>query len=347
MPRSLRIEYPGAYYHVMARGDREQSIFRDDVDRQFFLKALAEACGRTGWRIHAWVLMGNHYHLLLETPEANLVPGMQWLQNAYTRRFNVRHGLEGAVFGDRYKSAPVEGSNRYYYETLVDYIHLNPVRTKRIKSAAGQSVLDFPWSSIAGGYAMPPTQRPPWLAAADGLKAFGFADTAKGRRAFVTRLDRRALEERGQAGVPKRAEGTDGRTSNLQRGWYWGGQTFADELLAVGKQTLKRTRRRLHRASREKNAHDLRRAEELLEEGVRAAGLGRAEIARLPGTDARKVEIARAIWRTTTVSQGWLAEKLGMRSATHVSQQLRLGGRKSSKAKLPERLRQWLNRLTK
>ena len=78
MARSLRIQYPGAYYHVMARGNRREPIFLDDDDRRFFLKALGEACGMTGWRVHAWVLMTNHYHLFIETPEPNLVQGMGW-----------------------------------------------------------------------------------------------------------------------------------------------------------------------------------------------------------------------------------------------------------------------------
>ena len=84
MARSIRIEYPGAYYHVMARGNRREAIFPDDDDDddgRFFLQTLSEACGRTGWRVHAWVLMGNHYHLFIETPEPNLSVGMKWLQN--------------------------------------------------------------------------------------------------------------------------------------------------------------------------------------------------------------------------------------------------------------------------
>src|SRR3954462_1556618 len=89
MARSLRFQYPGAFYHVMARGNRRADIFRDDLDRSSFLRTLGEACGRTGWRVHAWVHMGHHYHLVVETPEANLVAGLQWLQNAYTRRFNT------------------------------------------------------------------------------------------------------------------------------------------------------------------------------------------------------------------------------------------------------------------
>lgn len=75
MPRSLRIQFPGAFCHVMARGNRREAIFHDDDDRRFFLATLAEACGMTDWRVHAWVLVGNHYHLFIETPEPNLVAG--------------------------------------------------------------------------------------------------------------------------------------------------------------------------------------------------------------------------------------------------------------------------------
>jgi len=120
MPRSLRIEFPGAYYHVMARGNRRETIFHDDDDRRFFLATLSEACAMTGWRVHAWVLMGNHYHLFIETPEANLVAGMSWLQNTVTRRYNVRHQAWGRLFGDRYKAVLVEGADTYHYRTLAD-----------------------------------------------------------------------------------------------------------------------------------------------------------------------------------------------------------------------------------
>jgi len=85
-------------------------MFSDDEDCRYFLKVLSEVYGRTGWRIHAWVLMSDHYHLMPETPEANLVEGMKWLQNTHTRRFNVRHRQWGCLFGDRYKSVMVEGS---------------------------------------------------------------------------------------------------------------------------------------------------------------------------------------------------------------------------------------------
>ena len=194
MARSIRIQYPGAFYHVMARGNRREAIFLDDDDRRFFLTALGEACEKTGWKVHAWVLMRNHYHLLCETPQANLVAGMQWLQNTFTRRFNVRHRAWGRLFGDRYKAVLVEGGQGYYYETLMDYIHLNPIRAGIVSTARQQGVTDFEWSSAAQGYALSPGKRASWLAADDGLAAFGFPDTASGRRRFVERLNRRAVE---------------------------------------------------------------------------------------------------------------------------------------------------------
>jgi len=112
MARRARIEYGGAFYHVMARGNRREAIFLDDDDMRFFLQALSEACEKTAWRVHAWVLMGNHYHLFIETPEANLVEGMKWLQNTVTRRFNIRHRQMGAALwrslqsGDRGGGTP-------------------------------------------------------------------------------------------------------------------------------------------------------------------------------------------------------------------------------------------------
>lgn len=90
MPRALRVEYPGAMYHVMNRGDRQERIFLNDVDRQDWLKTLAEACQKTGWQVHAYCLMSNHFHVVLETPNANLVEGMRWLLSTYTIRLSNR-----------------------------------------------------------------------------------------------------------------------------------------------------------------------------------------------------------------------------------------------------------------
>ena len=110
MDRKLRIQYPGAIYHVINRGDNSEVIFRADKDRDLFLTTLADACGKTDWIVHAWCLMSNHFHFVVETPRANLVPGMKWLLGTYTLRFNRRHKLSGHLFSGRYKALVVEGS---------------------------------------------------------------------------------------------------------------------------------------------------------------------------------------------------------------------------------------------
>src|ERR1039458_7087460 len=123
MARPLRIEFAGALYHVMARGNQRQVVFRDDRDHARFLETLGEACQKTGWRIHAYVLMGNHYHLLLETPEANLVAGMKWLQGTYTQRFNSRHEVFGHLFQGRYKAVVVEREAGNYFAEMGPYLN--------------------------------------------------------------------------------------------------------------------------------------------------------------------------------------------------------------------------------
>ena len=345
MARSIRIEYPGAYYHVMARGNRREAIFLDDDDRRFFLQTLSEACGRTGWRVHAWVLMGNHYHLFIETPEANLSAGMKWLQNTFTRRFNVRHRKWGRVFGDRFKAVLVEGSSEHYYQTLLDYIHLNPVRARIIRPDKEQSILDFPWSSVTGGYALPPGKRAKWLAAEVGLAAAGAPDTAAGRRQFVERLDRRAvLEERGRCGVPVLEGEIDARCSHLRRGWYWGTQAFAERMLNTFRPGVSKAKSRAYSRTAERRAHGTQQAERWLREGLTAAGLAETDLAGLKGTDPCKVALADLLWRHTTVSQSWLAEKLHLQSAANVSQLLRRTAPEVLKNKrcLPAPLREFL-----
>src|SRR5208282_1616047 len=114
MARKLRVEYPGAIYHVMNRGDRWEPIFRDDADRKRFVESLGEACARSGWQVHAYCLMPNHFHLVVETPVPTLVAGMKWFWGTYTGRFNRRHKLFGHLFSGRYKALIVDGSgNRY------------------------------------------------------------------------------------------------------------------------------------------------------------------------------------------------------------------------------------------
>ena len=185
MPRKLRIEYTGAIYHLMSRGDRREAIYRNDVDRQDFIKTLAETCQKTGWQVHAYCLMSNHFHLVVETPQANLVAGMRWLLSTYTNRLNHRHKVFGHVFSGRYKAIVVDGGGDGYLRTACDYVHLNPVRARLLKKE--ERLLAYPWSSLMG-YVAAPGHRPEWMRVDRLLGEHGIGrDTEAGRREALSR----------------------------------------------------------------------------------------------------------------------------------------------------------------
>jgi REP element-mobilizing transposase RayT len=140
MARPIRLELPDAIYHVTTRGNGGGDIFADDQDRQQFLTVLAEVVSRAGWIVYAYVLMDNHYHLLIETPNSNLSRGMRQLNGVYTQRFNSRHGTGGQVFQGRFKAILVE-RNGFLLE-LCRYIVLNPLRLKAVKN-----ISRYKWSS--------------------------------------------------------------------------------------------------------------------------------------------------------------------------------------------------------
>jgi len=154
MARAWRIEYEGALYHVLSRGNQRQAIFIDDEDRLLFLERLSEVVDRFEVECYAYVLMNNHYHLLLQTRRANLSKAMQWLGVAYTSRFNLKNHCSGHLFQGRFKSMLVE--NDAYLLQLSYYIHRNPLRAGMVKRLA-----DYPWSSYTA-YAYG-KNRPEWL----------------------------------------------------------------------------------------------------------------------------------------------------------------------------------------
>ena len=140
MARPLRLEFTGALYHITSRGDRHEDIYEDDADRKAFTSVLGNVCKSYNWVCHAYCLMSNHYHLLIETPDANLSRGMRQLNGVYTQAFNRAHGQAGHVFQGRYKAILVEKDS--YLLELSRYIVLNPVRAGMVASAK-----DWPWSS--------------------------------------------------------------------------------------------------------------------------------------------------------------------------------------------------------
>jgi putative transposase len=164
MARPLRIEFADATYHITSRGNEQRDIFYSDDDRRAFLSFLGDAVRRFHWSITAWVLMTNHFHLVLQTPHPNLSKGMQWLNGKYAAWFNRRHNRCGHLFQGRFKAFLVEKET--YFTEVQRYVVLNPVRAKLVEHPA-----DYQWSSyraIAG------LEEPyPWIDVAAALEPFG------------------------------------------------------------------------------------------------------------------------------------------------------------------------------
>jgi REP element-mobilizing transposase RayT len=184
MARPLRIEYPGAYYHVMNRGNNKQNIFFTDKDRKSFLQGLAESSDTYGVKVFAFVMMNNHFHLIVQTGEPNLSEFMRHFLVTYTVRFNKRRNRTGHLFQGRYKSILVEQDA--YLLPLTRYIHLNPIRKKEFEfrdhSACEKYLLEYQWSSLPGYVTKKNRQKYveyDWL-----LKTYFKGDTSKGRKRY-------------------------------------------------------------------------------------------------------------------------------------------------------------------
>lgn len=154
MARPLRLEFAGALYHVTSRGDRREDIYLTDNDRNAYLEILGEVCERYNWIIHAYCLMDNHYHILIETPDSNLSKGMRQLNGVYTQYFNRTHNRVGHVYQGRYVAIIIQKET--YLLEVARYVVLNPVRARMVRTAK-----DWPWSSYraTSGHICPPV----WL----------------------------------------------------------------------------------------------------------------------------------------------------------------------------------------
>ncbi len=140
MARPLRIQYPGAVYHITSRGNDKQAIFRNKEDRAIFLNILQEINKRYHWICHAYCLMNNHYHLVIETPEGNVSIGMRQLNGVYTQAFNRRHGKTGHLFQGRYKAILIQKESHLL--EVSRYVVLNPIRAEIVENPR-----DWAWSS--------------------------------------------------------------------------------------------------------------------------------------------------------------------------------------------------------
>jgi REP element-mobilizing transposase RayT len=298
--RKLRIQYAGAIYHVMNRGDRRDPIFEDDQDYEGFLHTLDQACQKALWQVHAYCLMPNHIHLVIETPQPTLVVGMKWLLGTYTSRFNRRHKQFGHLFSGRYKALVVDGSGNGYLKSVCDYVHLNPVRANLLQPE--QPLETFRWSSYPL-YMGVPRQRPAWLRVDRLLGEWGIPkDSAAGRRALAQGLERR------------RTADTREEFQRMERGFCVGDEEFGRELLEAVSQRPGTS----HYGEAVQEAVEVR-AERLVTGRLKAMGWTEEELAARRKGDPAKVKLAAELRAGTTMPLAWIAERLAMGSRGYLT----------------------------
>jgi len=284
----------------MNRGDRREAIFRDEADRQRFVETLGEACARSGWQVHAYCLMSNHFHLVVETPQPTLVAGMKWLLGTYTGRFNRRHRLFGHLFSGRYKSLIVGGSGNGYLRTVCEYVHLNPVRAKLLQPQ--QPLRDYRWSSWPA-YLRPAGKRPAWLRVDRVLGELGIPKDNVARR--------RELE-----GVMEGRRGTEaaGSYKAIRRGWFFGEKALKKQLLAQMSERLGP-----EHYGEERQECQEEKAEQVVAEELRRRRWEEAALGQRAKGDPEKVKIAIRLRKETLMTAAWIAERLQMGSVANVN----------------------------
>lgn len=300
MPRKLRLEYEGACYHVLNRGNYRSHIFGADGAKQAFLTCLDEAAVKAGWVIHAWCVMSNHYHLAVETPKGNLVAGMKWLQATFAARFNRFRGESGHLFQGRYKSFIIEPGESL--GPLCHYIHLNPVRAKVVSPA---QLPTYAWSSVR--WLAHPKARKAWYSPEESLRqAGGLPDGAAGRKRYLQYLDWLAEDA-----VERKRQ----RFDEMSKGWVLGTRAFMRALT----EDHKKLGAALKHGYRELAGLQEEAQESTLAALLKRLGKSAADVAQDAKAAPWKIAIATEMKRRTTVSNPWLSGRLNMGSPFRVS----------------------------
>lgn len=291
MARRLRIQFPGARYHVINRGNLRHDIFTTAGARRSFVGVTGEACGKFGWRMHAYVVMRNHFHFALETPEPNLVAGMHWLQSTFAVRLLRFHGQHGHVFQGRYKSPVIQ--DEAHLARVCDYIHLNPVRAGVVTA---ERLEQFTSSSLSAWLA---GSAPTWLRPAVVLEAAGCANQSKPWLEYSAYL----------VAIAK----GDSKDDRMVRG------AFSRDW-AIGTAAWRKTQAREHAhlalapelSQSEVKELQSERWERALESALQERGRLPAELASAPKSAPWKRVLARQLRDAVAPPYRWLAEKLYM-----------------------------------
>jgi REP element-mobilizing transposase RayT len=291
MARKLRIQYPGALYHVINRGNYRRDVFESAGAAEAFVTALREATGQHGWRVHAYVVMRNHYHLAVETPEPNLVEGMHWLQGTLATRFNRFRKERGHLFQGRYQSLLIENNDALC--RVVDYIHLNPVRAGILTPA---QLADFRWSSLRRFIK---NEGFPGLVASDWLTHKGIDSTPTGWQNYIDYLADLVGDEARQKEL-----GFD----SMSRGWAIGTAGWRKALAKEFSQLA------LTPGLAVEETRSLREAawEGTLQHVLKEAVCTEADLKESGKTAVWKVDLALRVRQNSGASIAWLANRMGL-----------------------------------
>lgn len=257
------------------------------------------ACAKTGWNVYAYVLLLNHFHAVIGTPNANLVTGMKWFLGTYTMAFNRRHKATGHLFSGRYKSLVVDSSNPDDLQNICDYVHTN---TFRIGLEPAEAVR-FPWSSSAE-YLKPAGERLPWLNTGPLLQAMGLKE-GEHQSVFQKNLETRAAQAKPE------------EWKKIRRGWCLGSDSFRKALLLkmAGQLTA-------HHYSDVRQESSELKARAILEEELRKLGWTQIDLEGTAKSHPEKLRIARRLRQETTMTLKWVAEHLEMGTWTYLACQL-------------------------
>ena len=300
MPSKVRIQFEGARYHVINRGNYRGDVFVTQEAAESFLRTLAQAAERYEWKVHAYVLMRNHYHLAIETPRPNLPEGMHWLQGTFACRFNRFRKQNGRLFQGPYKALLIEDTKSLC--RVVDYIHLNPVRAGAVTAA---QVGQYAWSSLKAFRSKKEKRGAVWLTASEWLAAKGGGkDAAKSMAAYEKHLVELGNNEAAQkeAGLVK-----------LSQGWAIGTEGWKQALARECAQCSKVAEMGLGREelAEIRNAHN----ESALEQALKNSGRREDELKTRPKMQEWKIAMAREM-RQSGVPVAWLAKRLHLGKAT-------------------------------
>ena len=300
------MQFAGACYHVINRGNYRRSLFIGKGAADAFERTLGEAAERFGWRVHAYVVMSNHFHLAVELTEPNLSEGMKWLQGTWIRRYNAFRKLIGRPFQGRYKALLVAPGHAL--GQVCHYIHLNPVRARLCEPA---DVLKYPWSSLpkfAG------KGRPAWLEALTVLMEAGdLPDSPSGWRSYLQYLEFLATDALGRKELV---------AEKMSRGWCLGDRSFKADMKKAALEQGADMERFAGLDPEDARHEQVALWEERLRELAHAAKI---DLESLPAkkSHADKVRLAAAMKLGTSVSNGWLADRLGMGLPASASQFVR------------------------